>query len=121
AYFGGETPGFFQVISEQEKISCYYTWYKDRREVHDSGNRSIYSFSGEKSRRYLLQEGQLQRYKSNKTFVKLFPDAARDQIKEYLQENRILIMEANDQVMNQLIEYCDRILHQLLNQGEGRS
>lgn len=121
AAFDGETPGFFQLISEQQKISCYYAWYKDRREVHDSGNRSIYSFSGEKSKRYLLQEGQLQRYKSNKTFVKLFPDEARDQIKEYMQENRTLVMEANDLVMNQLIEYCNRILHQLSNRGEGRS
>jgi hypothetical protein len=49
-FIGGDTE-FFQVISETGTISCYYSWYKERREVRDSGNRSIYSFSDQKSKR----------------------------------------------------------------------
>jgi len=110
AGFDGGAAAFYQVISEAGSISCYYVWYKDRREIRDSGNRSIYSFSEEKSRRYLLLEGKLYRYKSNKTFVKLFPDSSRAGVKNYLQENRILVMEATDQVMSQLVQHCNELL-----------
>lgn len=110
ADFDGLSSAFYQQISENTQLSCYYGWYKDRREIHDSGNRSIFSFSEEKSRRYLLLEGKLQRYKSNKTFVKLIPDSSRAAVKEYIQENRILVMEASDLVMARLLEYCNKLL-----------
>lgn len=110
AGFNGDTPAFYQVISETGNISCYYVWYKERREIRDSGNRSFFSFSEEKSRRYLLLEGQLQRYKSNKSFVKLFPDSRKAEVKDYIQENKILVMEATDQAMSQLILHCNKLL-----------
>jgi len=116
----GEAPGFFQVISECGSISCYYSLFKDRREIRDSGNRSIYSFSAEKSRRYLLLDGQLYRYKSNKTFLKVFPEECRAQIKEYMQENRILVMEADPKLMSRLTKYSDSVLNQRSKQGGER-
>lgn len=117
ADFQGGAPEYYQVISETGTISCYYSWYKERREIRDSGNRSIYSFSEQKNKRYLLLEGQLYRYKNNKSFVKIFPDASRAMIKAYLQENQILVLEASDQSMESLIEYCDRIRNQDSNPG----
>ena len=111
-----EAPAFYQLISESGSVSCYYSLFKDRREIRDSGNRSIYSFSEQKSRRYLLLDEQLQRYKSNKTFLKLFPDQSRTQIKEYMKENRISVMEADNQLMIRLTEYCDKVLNQIDNQ-----
>jgi hypothetical protein len=104
------------VISETLSISCYYSWYKERREVRDSGNRSIYSFSDQKSKRYLFLGGQLTRYKNNKSFLKIYPDASKAPIKDYLQENQILVMEASDQEMSGLIKYSDRVLNQALDQ-----
>ena len=112
----GEAPAFYQLISENGGISCYYSLFKDRREIRDSGNRSIYSFSEQKSRRYLLLDKQLHRYKSNKTFLKIFPDKSRAQIKEYLKENRINVMEADNQLMMRLTDYCDKVLNQMENQ-----
>lgn len=117
ADFPGGEEAFFQVISETGNISCYYAWYKERREVRDSGNRSIYSFSDQKSKRYLYLGGQLTRYKSNKSFLKAFTDVNRAQIKEYMQENQILVMEASDQAIKSLIGYCDSVLHQESNQS----
>lgn len=108
--FHGETPEYFQVISAKPNVSCYYSWYKERREVRDSGNRSIYSFSDQKSRRYILLDGQLLRYKSNKSFLKIFPEQTRELIRTYLQENRLQVMEAGDGAMRSLIEYCDSSL-----------
>jgi hypothetical protein len=110
AAYNGQSFAFYQQISENTYISCFYGWYKDRREIRDSGNRSIFSFSEEKSRRFLFMEGQLQRYKSNNSFVKLFPEPKRAGVKDYMQKNRILVMEASDQAMNQLIEYCNKLL-----------
>ena len=117
AGFNGATPGFFQVISETGTVSCYYSWYKERREIRDSGNRSIYSFSEEKSKRYLLLDGQLYRFKNNKSFLKIFPETVRGRLKDYLQENQVLVMETGDQAMGSLIVYCDSILNLLANQG----
>ena len=116
ADFQEGAPEFFQVILETPTISCYYSWYKERREVRDSGNRSIYSFSDQKSKRYLYLGEQLTRYKSNKSFLKIFPDAGKALIKDYLQENQVLVLEASDQEMSSLINYCDRVLDQALNQ-----
>jgi len=106
---------FYQLVSETPGVSCYYSWYKERREVRDSGNRSIFSFSDQRIRRFLLRDGQLSRYKSNKSFIKLFPEASRDLLKTYLHENRLQVMESNDQIMKDLISYCNRILEQLTN------
>ena len=103
---------FFQLISETPRVSCYYSWYKERREVRDSGNRSIFSFSDQKSRRYLLLDGQLFRYKSNKSLIKLFPETTRDQLKSYLQENQLQVMESSDQDMESFVIYCSGILDQ---------
>ncbi len=113
----GGAPQFFQAISETGTISCYYSWYKDRREIRDSGNRSIYSFSEQKSKHYLLLGGQLYRYKNNKSFLKIIPDAAREQLKSYMQVNQVLVLESSDQVMSKLIVYCDSVLSLLSNQG----
>ncbi len=112
ADFQGGIPEYYQVISETSNISCYYSWYKERREVRDSGNRSIYSFSDQKSKRYLYLGGQLTRYKNNKSFLKVFPDTPRSLIKNYLQENQLQVLEASDQEMLYLIGYCDRVLNQ---------
>lgn len=115
-YQAGE-PEFFQLISETPRVSCYYSWYKERREVRDSGNRSIYSFSDQKNRRYLLLDGELYRYKSNKSILKLFPEAARDQLRFYIQENQLQVMEGSDQDMESFIVYCSGILDQTTKQG----
>jgi len=117
ADFQTGAPEYYQVVAEAGTISCYYSWYKERREIHDSGNRSIYSFSEQKNKRYLLLEGQLYRYKNNKSFTKIFPDASRAMIKAYLQEYQLMVMEASDLTMESLIEYCDRIVIQDSNQG----
>jgi hypothetical protein len=108
----GEFSPFFQVVSETPKIACYYLWYKERRELLDAGNQRIYSFSEQKSKHYLILNGKPFRYKNNRTFVQLLPDPARGEIKDFMKENRIFVEEANDQLMQLLIEHCNNILEQ---------
>lgn len=116
ASFEGESSAFFQVISQSPYISCYYSWYKERREVLDSGNQRIFSFSEQKSKHYLLLDGKLLRYKNNRAFVQLLPDAAKGEIKNYLKVNKVLVKDANEHVMRSLIEHCNIILGHSLNQ-----
>ena len=110
-------PAYYQVISSKSLISCYYGWYKDRREIRDSGNRSIFSFSERKSRRYLYLEGQLLRYKSNKSFLKILPEEARDQVKAFMQSNSLLVMEAGEEEISRLVSFCNEILLQKTGEG----
>ena len=109
--------GYFQVVAAQSRISCYYGWYKDRREVRDSGNRSIFSFSEPKYRRYIYLDDRLQRYKSNKTFIRILPEEARNPVKAYLQTNSLQVMEASDEEMDRLISHCHEILEQAAEEG----
>ena len=112
ASFPGESSAFFQVISQTKNIACHYSWNKERREVLDSGNQRIYSFSKQKSKHYLFLDSKLSQYKNNRSFVQLLPDEAKEEIKSYLKENKVLVKEADDQVMLMLIEYCNTILEQ---------
>lgn len=117
AEFQDGAPEFFQLVSENTRVSCYYAWYKERREVRDSGNRSIFSFSDKKSRHYLELDGQLFRYKNNKSFVKLFPEASKVLLKAYLHEYNLQVMEAGDKEMDAFLVYCNDILEQLEERG----
>jgi len=116
ASFEGESSPFFQIISQNPYISCYYSWYKERHEALDSRNRQILSFSEQKSKHYLLLDGKLLRYNNNRAFVRLLPDAAKVEIKKYLKVNKVLVNDANEEVMRSLIEYCNTMLGISLNQ-----
>ena len=50
-------------------------------------------------------------------FLKIFPEKAREQLKDYMQENRMQVMEVDDEAMAGLIVYCDSIMNLLANQG----
>jgi hypothetical protein len=110
ASFPGESAPFYQVISETKNIACYYVWYKERREVLDSGNQRIFSFSEQKCRHYLFLDGKLSQYKNNRSFVQLLPNEASDEIKSYFKENRLTVKVASDKEMRELIEYCNLIM-----------
>jgi hypothetical protein len=112
ADMGDGSAAFFQVVSRAPGVACYHAWYKERREIRDSGNRSIYSFSEQKRRNYLLVEGRLQRYKSNRSFVKLFPEAARDPMRSYIIDAQIDVMDCSNPDMERLISYASTLLEQ---------
>lgn len=108
---------FFQVLAEAPGVACYNAWYKERREVHDSGNRSVYSFSEQKSRPYLALDGKLQRYKNNKSFVKLFPETARERMRSYVHDAQLDVMQCSDAQMEQLVAYASSVLGPIAEGG----
>jgi hypothetical protein len=110
ASFPGGSSSFFQVIAETKSMACYYSWDKERREILDSGNQRIYSFSEEKRKSYLFIDAELKQYKNNRSFVQLLPENAREEVKLYLKGKRIQVKEADDQAMRFLIAYCQTML-----------
>lgn len=101
---------FFQVVSRAPGLACYYAWYKERREIRDSGNRSFYSFSDQKRRHYLMLDGRLLRYKSNRSFLKLFPETLREAVRSYISDAQIEVMESSDTDMDKLISYASSVM-----------
>ena len=108
---------FFQVVARAPGLACYYAWYKERREIRDSGNRSIYSFSDQKRRHYLLLDDRLQRYKSNRSFLKLFPEAAREAVRSYMSDAQLEVMEGSDPDMEKLISYASTVMENIRERG----
>lgn len=103
---------YYQVVAETDLLGCYYYLYKSRMESRDAGKMMIYSFSDPKRKSYILIGGAYYRYKSNSSFVKIFPDSSRDPIKKYLKANKISVNEANDHTMRAVLQFCHNTLKQ---------
>ena len=102
---------YYQVVAETDMLGCYYYLFKSRMESHDAGKMMIYSFSDPKRKSYILIDNEYNRYKNNSSFVKIFPDSARDPIKKYLKANKISVNEANDHTMRAVLQFCHNTLN----------
>ncbi|MCF8225298.1 MAG: hypothetical protein K9J30_05425 [Bacteroidales bacterium] len=102
--------GYYQLVADDSHLSCFYFWYKSRNESHE-GKYKIYVFSDNQKRKYLQIENQLFIYRNNRNFVRSFPEASRSRIKNYLKNNRINVRKADDSQMQELIGFCDPLIH----------
>ena len=105
-------PEYYQVISENEQLKCYYSWYKIRYKSYDKGDYLSYSFSESKFKSYMLIEGKLSRYWNNRTFLKLFPDNSKSQIRSFLRTNKIKVNKADNSSITEVIHFCQKALAQ---------
>jgi hypothetical protein len=97
----------YQVLGEG-KYRVYYYWsrklnldsfYGSKNFVFSSAGREMNLFNGQ----------QIMKYNNNRSFYSLFDQDKRNNIKEYLRANRIKIKKVNDQIMNDLILYCNSL------------
>ncbi len=109
--FEDSGPAFYQVLTEEKDIICYYFWDKKRYKEHDEGERVTFIFSESKYKSYLLIDGKLLRFRNNRSFVKLFPDKVKSQIRNYLRSNSIKLSEADDPTMKELMHFCQIALN----------
>ena len=105
-------PKYYQVISDEGQIKCYYAWYKIRYKSYDKGDYLSYSFGESKFKSYLLIDTELNRYWSNRSFLKLFPDNAKSQIRSFLRTNKIKVNKADDSTIKEVIQFCLETLPQ---------
>lgn len=113
--FDNKNQSFYQVISEGEKLSCYYFWNKSRNESHENGAYKIYVFADAKPARYLLTGEKISRFRNNRSFVRLFPDGVKKQVREFLRSNKIKVDRTDDVAMKEVIHFCRTIIE---NQNE---
>lgn len=103
---------FYQVVSDKDDIKCYHAWYKLRYKSYHNANNVSFIFSDSKQKSFLLINGKLFRYRNNRSFVSLFPDKAKSQIRRFLKSERIKINKADDGAMKEVIHFCQSTFNQ---------
>jgi len=96
----------YQVIGN-DSIQIYYFIKKDLKLDNVSG-QSSYEFILQKLL-YIYENNRLIPYTNNKSFIHFFDIKNRLMIKKYLRKHKIKVKKASDQVMEQLINYCNDI------------
>jgi len=103
---------FFQVLLEEEHIILYRAWSKMRYKSLDEGENMIYRFSERKQRPMIEVHGKLEEFSNNSSFLSLFSDGEKSQIKAYLKVNKIKVNKSSDEGIKELVRYCESILAQ---------
>lgn len=98
----------YQVLGDGDKKIMFYH-RKDLLIDTRTSMRNHY-FSGAVKEMYVKKGKSLTRYKNNKSFVKVFDQSSQAGIKKYIRKNKIRVKKANDQVMTELINYCNTLI-----------
>jgi len=97
---------FVQLVSN-DAIPCYIAWGKNKEILSTVGVRG-YSFSNEKKAYYLIYHSTLCQFRNNKSFVSIFPEDQRRNIKDYLKVNKLKIGKISPAQLKQLIDFVER-------------
>jgi hypothetical protein len=97
----------YQVIGAGTN-KVLYAWSKQRTLDNQMGS-SHFTFTKLKKKTYLLTGLNIQEFKNNKEWTLLFDADKQSMIKKYLAQQRINVKKASDQVMAQLITYCNSL------------
>lgn len=100
---------FLQIVYSNQ-VSCYIQWSKNY-EFHNTSDGGIHKYTDEKRTLYLVQNQEVQKFRNRRTFLKLFPEANRKEIKNFIKKNKIRIKKANHLKLQQLVAYCNTILY----------
>ncbi len=100
---------FFQVIG-YDSLRVLYYWEKEMSLTKEVG-KTNYQFSKAMKTMYLSKNDEFYRFRNNKSFVAYFDEGKRDDVKNYLSQNRINVKKASDGKMLDLITYCIRLRH----------
>jgi hypothetical protein len=89
-------------------VRVLYSWNKVLKfnTGYGSGN---FIFSKAYKRSFLLMDGNLVKYKSNKNFISLLDPSKQGAVKKYLVRQHIQVKKASNQVMAELVNYCNTL------------
>jgi hypothetical protein len=108
---------YYQVIMEEDNVSCFVTWSKKRYKSYDKGGRISYTFAQQDRDYCLIVNNILHEYRNNKTFLASFPGDTRVPINDYLKKNRVKVQKADRGTLNNLISYCQETMDRELTGG----
>ncbi|NVO09416.1 MAG: hypothetical protein HXX16_05585 [Bacteroidales bacterium] len=97
----------YQVIGN-DSIQIYY-YIKKVLNLNNAPGSSNYAYVTNKSS-FIFINKSLHQYNSNRGFIKIFDKIIQPQIKKYLRSNKVKVTYASDNIMEQLINYCNSIL-----------
>lgn len=109
AHFVVELPEkqIYQVLGEGP-IRIFYTWHKGLFLQNRLGVTN-YSFTEPIRKMYLDDGDTRERFKNNKSFLSLFNNTFREDIRKYLRRNRINVRQADDRKMRGLLEFINEL------------
>jgi hypothetical protein len=110
--FPGMAPGFYQVIADYDHIKCLYYWFKKKTESSHTRAFSSYKFYKSEKTCYLVMDDKLLKYRNNFSFIRLFPEKIRNEMRKYLKSEKIKVLKSNDDIIRKLIDYCNKYLNQ---------
>jgi len=100
------TQRIYQVIGSDNVKVLYYR-SKDL-EIDNAKGAGSRSFTGVRKEMYVLINHRLINFKNNGSFIKAFSPAEQDLIKIYIRKHSINVRKANDFIMTDLINYCNK-------------
>lgn len=109
--FPGMAPEFYQVIADYDNIKCLYYWFKKRTESSHFRVITSYQFYKSEKTRYLVLDNELLKYRNKFSFIRLFPQEKRYEIRKYLKSENIKILKSDDDSIRKLIDYCHKCLN----------
>lgn len=102
-----QEPAFYQVLGIGP-LKILYHWRKslDLETVVGSAN---YVFNSPVRESFVLMDGQLNRFKTKRSLIRLFTPDLRSQIKSYMRKNKIKVRRSSDPAMADMINYIGTI------------
>lgn len=97
----------YQVIGN-DSIKLFYYWKKDLLLDNTTYANSNLRFIS-KTQQYVLINKSLNKFHNNRSFVHLFVKEKQPIIKKYLRQYRIKVNSEQDQIMEELINYCSKL------------
>lgn len=98
---------FFQVVTSG-KIYCLYYWEKVLN-YSTTSTSSLYDFTSQKKKAYIVMNSKPYRFKSKKKFLKLFHVQHQKEIKQFIRNNKIWLKNESDGNMRRLLEFCNQL------------
>jgi len=96
----------YQVLGN-DSVQIIFFWKKDLKIDNISGNSNMIFVVEKES--YLFTNKSFKRFKGNRSFVQLFTKEKQAEIKKYIKQKNIKVNESQDQVMEELINYCSKL------------
>lgn len=106
-YFPKTGTQYFQVISNNN-IKCLYFWKKTLNITQSLKN--YYEYSDQSKKTYLVINNDLKQYSGNHSFIKLFPEDMYEPIDKYMSMHKIIIKDASEQSIIELIAFCESLI-----------
>jgi len=104
-YHPGKKPVICQLFKEERIVVRYY--WKKTLKLDNTFGTQVYIFSVPLREQMVVVDGKEQPYRNNKEFLRIFKPSIQVIISNYLKLNKIKVAKASNNVLDNLITYCN--------------